>query len=310
MIWSISKYRYYLKCPRRWFYNEKFASESDNAPLRKEAYYLSQLNSIDGWKGNIVDFSIEVFIIPLIKQKRKINLDDILQKTKTLTRERYNFAISKKYREEGLKKGNHVRDYAALYCFEYPVDYDLNEKFIATWEQIETSLINFVDRKDLIEYLKSADQLVTQRRLSYQKHNATVVGVPDLIAFFKDNPPHIFDWKAHYAGIKNYSQQLITYAVALHRTDMHADFEIAFKNYSPLDYKLTEYQLIANLYRDHSVEDDFIEEVEDFIADGIYTMQKQGCDQEYKKLDINNFRTTSDPRDCEKCPFKKICWEG
>ena len=176
------------------------------------------------------------------------------------------------------------------------------------WEEIESALENFLSNQELLRYLGTAEHLVTQRALTYRKHDATVKGVPDLIAFFKESPPHIFDWKAHHFGTKKYNQQLVVYSIALELAEPHIDFPRSYRKYQSSDFKISEFQLLTNSLRDYKVEDDFVQDTEQFIADGIYTMLRMGCDLEFKKLKLSNFRETYNPDHCTKCPFKKICW--
>jgi hypothetical protein len=180
MIWSISSFKEFQMCERKWFLNEKLASRSKKDAYRQEVYFLSQLESIDAWRGKIVDYTISNFIIPKLQKKQVIKYDDVIEYAKKLTRARYDFAITEKYKEDGLKKTEHYYEYAALYNIEYESDsFDLKNKLAKAWEEIVIALSNFLSKNDLIEHLKGANYLITQRTLVYDLHGFTIKGIPD-----------------------------------------------------------------------------------------------------------------------------------
>ncbi len=308
MIWSISSFRSFLRCQRKWFYKEKVASRSNKVPFKRQVYLLSQLESIDAWRGKIVDYTISEFIIPQINRKQIINNSEVYNFARKLAEARYKFAMSNQYKEENLKKTEHSFDYTALYTFEFPNKKEnQNDKFKKAWEEINTSLNNFQNNEKLLKYLYSSKYLIKQRNLKYKVHDFTIQCVPDLIVFFSDKPPHIFDWKVHYYGTKTYTEQLMIYALALKNCKAHKDFP-DITMYSVEDFRLTEYQLLKNTLRHYTLID-YVEEINDFIADGIYTMKMKSCDADYEDLNINDFEKTKNLDACKICSFKKICME-
>lgn len=309
MIWSLSSFREFQRCPKKWFYNHKVASRSKKDTFRRVVYLLSELESIDAWRGKIVDYTISECIIPKLKAKQEIDYDAVIEFAKKLARERYEFAKAQRYKEENLKKTEHEYSYAALYEFEYTA-LDITAKFKQAWEEICIALENLLENQELLKDLREAKYLITQRSLTYSIHDFTVKGVPDLIAFYVSRPPHIVDWKVHYFGTKSYNEQLLIYALALKTCNPHRDFPAELTQYSVHDIKLIEYQLLKNSLRSYYTTDEYVEEVKDYIADGLLQMRMAGCEKEYNKLNIEDFDTTSNPAHCQKCPFKKVCWEA
>jgi hypothetical protein len=310
MIWSISSFKQFQRCQRKWFLDEKVGSRSNKDAYRKQIYLLSQLESIEAWRGKIVDYTISEFVIPKIQKKLIINTKDIIENAKKLTRARYDFAKAQRYKEEGLKKTEHAYDYAALYPFEYTnCDYDLKDKFKKSWEEIEIALTNFLANGELIDYLKTATYLVTQRALTYSLHDFTIKGVPDLIAFFPNQAPHIYDWKVHFFGTKTYNEQLLIYALALTKCNPHKDFVEHINGFTPFDIKLSEFQLLKNTLRHYAITDEYIEMINDYMAEGIENMTLKKCDSKYNELNIEHFEKTQNIDTCTNCQFLKICRE-
>ncbi|HMU46532.1 MAG TPA: PD-(D/E)XK nuclease family protein [Chitinophagaceae bacterium] len=310
MIWSISSFKQFLRCERKWFLSEKLGPRRNKDPFRNQIHLLSELESVEAWRGKIVDYTISEFVIPKIRKKLLIKEDDVFEYARKLTRARYEFAKAERYKQEGLKKTSHAYDYSALYDIEYPdTSSNFHEKLKRSWTEIETSLRHFLTNSELIDYLKTSNYLVTQRALSYSLHGFTVKGVPDLIAFFPNQPPHIFDWKVHFFGTKTYNEQLLIYALALINCNPHKDFTEYLNGFSVFDVKLSEFQLLKNSLRNYSINDDYIEVINDYIAEGIEKMQLKKCDSEYKELNIENFEKTPNLDNCLSCQFKKICKE-
>jgi hypothetical protein len=310
MIWSISSFRQFQRCQRKWFLSEKVGPRRNKDPYRNQIHLLSELESIESWRGKIVDYTISVFVLPKIQKKLDIHENEVVEFARKLTRARYDFAKSERYKEDGLIKTKHNYDYSALYEFEYKnVTLNLSDKLKKSWSEIEEALKNFLSNKELIEYLKSANYLVTQRALTYNLHDFTIKGVPDLIAFFPKNPPHIFDWKVHFFGTKTYNEQLLIYALALTNCNPHKDFIEYINGFTAYDIKLSEFQLLKNTVRNYSITDDYIELINDYIAEGIENMKLKKCDEEYKNLNIEHFEKTPNIDNCTNCQFKKICKE-
>jgi len=307
MIWSFSSYRQFTKCQRQWFFKNILASSRANDPLRKEAFYLSQLKSISAWRGAVVDKTISDSAVNRIRRKESLTLDDLLSHARHLCRRQFDFAKARKYRN-GQAKGVSGDDFCALFAFEYgnPVS---NEELKDAWAEIETSLSNFLNNARLISMLKSSKMLVTQRALTFQVNGVTVRGVPDLILFFESEPPHIFDWKVHAFGSKAYDIQLLVYAVALARSKPHKDFPAPFHAYPPEAIRISEYQLLLNVVRDYSVTQERVMELEELMAESILEMDLSGALDRGGNLKMGDFETTRFPENCQTCGFKRICWE-
>jgi hypothetical protein len=308
MIWSFSGHNQFKRCQRQWYYKNLVASALSKKDLaRREAYILSTLQSIYAWRGSVTDDVITDFIIPKIANKNCPTIDETLAHAKKLCRVRYDFAMSKKYREEGMSKALAGDSYCALHPIEYGLTIT-NEDFKKAWMEIETSLTNFLGNQELLDYLKSAERLITQRALTFKVGEYTVRGVPDLIALFGDAPPHIFDWKVHVFATKMYQEQLLIYALALERGNRHNDFPADMNMQSAKDIRISEYQLLKNSLRDYSVNDEYLEDIDELISESILEMSLVGADKKFKDVDIQDFTTASYPETCQSCSFKKICW--
>lgn len=309
MVWSYSSHRQFKRCQRQWFYKNVMANaNAKKDPLRREAYILSNLLSIYAWRGNIVDNIISRIIIPQINSNRDISIEYVLDKAKSLCRRQFDFAMEQKYREDGFTKSGAGNNFAAFRAIEYDNEITSSE-FRKAWEEIELSLTNFLSNTELVAYLKSANHLITQRPLMFQLNGYTIRAVPDLIAFFDNGSPHIFDWKVHYFGNKSFHDQLLIYALALNKCDPHQDFPSKIDTIPIVTFKLSEYQLLNDRLREYSIESDQIDRLVDNISESILEMVMAGADKKYPESNLEDFETTLFPETCQYCSFKKICWE-
>jgi hypothetical protein len=308
VIWSYSTYRQFNKCQRQWFFKNVYASHAANDPLRKEAYLLGQLKSISAWRGDVTDKTLSNFVVRGIAVGKTPKLDQAIDYARILCRRQYDFSTAKKYRSGQSKSSIGVE-----FCALFPIEYDIpisNQELTKAWNDIELALTNFFNNASLMDRLRSAKSLLAQRALSFQINGTYVRAVPDLIAFYENDPPRIFDWKVHSQGLKSSDQQLMTYAIALKRAKPHKDFPDSVANLQVEDVRISECQLLLNIVRDYELTRDLVIETEEEIAENIFEMNLSGAMAKSSDATANDFQTTRFPEMCTTCQFKKICWEN
>ena len=219
--------------------------------------------------------------------------------------EKLNFARKKKYREPNITFSDYD-EFSAIINLDNGKEIEETE-LKRVRDDIHLALRNFIGQTDLIEYLRSASQWLTQRTLSHPFSKFRVIGRPDLILFFEDEPPHIFDWKVHTFATKTYQDQLLNYAISLRKVKPHKDFPENLANYDVLDYKLTEFQLLTNEIRDYEITEDDIINTENEITGGLLKMYQLGAYRKFDESSPEEFPTTTDPSVCINCSFKPIC---
>src|SRR5882762_9259491 len=238
MNWSISGHKQFRGCPRQWYYSNIVAdARVKKDAFRRELTILSKLQSIDAWRGSLVDNVISRLFVNSINKRMPVKKEYFLREAMRLFDLQLEFAQSKRYRLEGARLANGQDDFAAL--FEYELGNGvMAEEIDRVRTDVNNAITNLVEDGKFIEYLRTGSLLVSQRPLIYSFDRFSVRAKPDLIVFFEDDPPHIFDWKVHTFGLNTYDEQLISYAMALYkvaRTEPHDDFP---KNLS--QYKLSD----------------------------------------------------------------------
>lgn len=307
MTWSISQYLTFKECPRKWYFAYKMANPlSTKEPIRKEAFYLKQLKTIDAWRGIIADKIISEKIIPSYGKDTTISLEESLGEARQCFDNELAFARERKWRKDGVKKSD--ADYAALWEFE--TQNDLEKLLEKAWSEIETALTNFYQMTEIWDLFESAAKLIPQEQLGFYQQDFYVICKPDLIILFRDEDPILVDWKVHRYGVKEYRQQLALYALALTESKtFKKKYPIELAGVFPEDIRLKEVQLLTEDIYPYDLVDSEITEIKNIISTSSRKM-KLIIDDEDKDFTYLDVPITEFAEKCQKCPFQTICWEN
>jgi len=309
MKWSYSTSRMFLHCPRKWYYYEVVASPTAKNPLRREAYLLKQLQTVYAWRGSLVDTIIEKLIVPGINSKNMPSEDSVIASSLDLMDRQLQFGKEKKYRHCNATKSNIGDEYCAFFDVEY--NGGLDERTIQeAKEDVIISLKNLMHSDFLNEIVINSSYAIAQRQITFRFEGINVSCTPDLLIFYRDNPPLIVDWKVHTFANADYWLQLGIYAIALSRTKPHRDFpeNIESQIKDPKTFRLVEYQLLKNKQREYSLSPKDIADIEDYIFLSYTRMENLLNGKKFKELDLEHFRTAYSPEICFKWQFRKLCW--
>ncbi len=310
MKWSYSASRSFKQCQRQWYFKNIMASgTSKKDPARKRAYLLGKLQSVSAWRGKIVDDVISGTIVPCLNRKTQVTLKTAKARARDLFDRQLAFARTHSPMDESLQPSKHGDSFALLYANHY--DGGVREQEIeAAWGEVEAALNNLFGLGAIKDLLKSSDYLIAQRALTFQvMDGVTTLAYPDLIAFRQQEPPIILDWKVHAFGQNDAWLQLAIYAIALSRCAPHKDFPDGFQ-IEPSGAKLYETQLLTNAIRQHALDQDQIDEADEYITTSAYEIACLTDGGDYADLNVEDFRPALHAESCQRCAFRAICWEG
>jgi hypothetical protein len=307
MRWSISDSKTFKRCQRQWYYKTIAGNAISRDPARRELYLLSKLQSISAWRGQLVDSIISETVIPAVRQRRAITLENAKSVARNLMSQQLACAHRHELFAEGFSPAALGVEFAALHCMEYRGSIDQSEVEIAKAE-VEAALRTFFQLTEVKDIMKRAKYLVAQRALMFSAAGVTVRAVPDLIAFFSDRAPVIFDWKVHVFGIDEAWLQLATYALALTRCKPHKDFPLPHGS-DATKIELVEVQLLTNTVRRYTPTEEELQRAEDYIAATATEMLLATGGRKAFDLSAEDFAVARFGNTCESCPFKKVCWE-
>ena len=97
MKWSYSAAKTFQRCQRQWFYNHVLANPRSHIPAQREAFILSKLQSIDSWRGHIVDQVIEHRLIPALNRGDLITRRELVRQARSIFDEQLAFADVLRY---------------------------------------------------------------------------------------------------------------------------------------------------------------------------------------------------------------------
>jgi len=308
MRWSFSAASTFLQCQKKWYYDTKVANSTDSNPNRREAFRLAQLLNVAAWRGKLVDQVISSFIVPRISSGEGLDKEQVLNYADTLFEEQLRRANESPHGENGQSTDESLRFYELEY--DTGVSDQAIEKARA---EVKASLTNFLDSSLLRELTSNGQKLIAQRPLQFKFAGAAVIGMPDLIVFYRDRPPIIVDWKVHASMHKEHRLQLCIYGLALARAKPHKDFPSEWLDSikDPTKVKLVEYQLLHNRIIDYTITQDDIVDVEDYIYTTSTRMQNliDGV-KDLPEQAVMHLPTAHYSSACEMCNFKKPCWRS
>ncbi len=305
MRWSFSAHRSFGKCPRQWFYGSVLANARARDPLRQEAYRLSKLESIYAWRGKIVDITISNTIVSSIKWGRPCDL----AAARGAARKLFEQQLSQRTGNAGGTLASDAGPRERFLEIEYGLPLT-DEKLAQAWADVETALTNFYRDQPLWQLLQHSTYLLPQRPLSFKLGDVSVQVLPDLIAFRSGNAPTILDWKVNTRPLRDYWLQLALGAIALTRCTPHRDWPAGAADHHPQDIQLLEIQLLTSDTRVHKLTEADIDDLEDLVAISADEMQLAGGDEGKTMRTPESYPVAYDPRTCETCSFRKMCWES
>ncbi|MBI4583221.1 MAG: PD-(D/E)XK nuclease family protein [Planctomycetes bacterium] len=294
MIWSFSAHRTFRKCPRQWFFKKIYAHARAKDPLRREAHRLSKLEGIQAWRGKLVDTVISETIVPSISRKHPCGLDE-----------------AKKIADQlfALQRAQRMAPAGQVGFFEAEYHQPLTEKmFDGARLEIHTALENFYRAEPVWKLLQQAKALVRQRPLSFRHGTVSIRVVPDLITFQSPLVPAVLDWKVNAYPMRDYWLQLVTGAIGVTRCNPHRDWPSGATQHEPHEVQLLEVQLLTGDVRFHTLSEADVHDADDFIAISASEMELACGGSNPKDLQPEDFPVASDPKACQTCAFKKLCW--
>jgi len=280
------------------------ASKHSKDTDRYEAYILKQLGSIHSWRGKLVDYVIETLLVPNFNENIVPPFKEIERLVSVLMKKQLQFAKQRKYRDPKLTKKEAGNSYCALREIEWSEELE-SESLNKIKQQVIVSLKNLL-KSDLMKTLLAPDSiLVAQKNLYFKFQDVNIICRPDLIVYFRNNPPLIIDWKVYYHRVENARMQLGVYAIALTECIPTDPFLKHFDD--PTEIKLIEYQLLKDFQRKYRLTTSDVDDIKDYIKTTSKEMFKLKGNKKYHEFNINQFERISNTEFCKYCNFKTLC---
>ena len=309
MTWSYSAAKAFTACQKLWFYRHILASGRSSVPIEREAHVLSKLQSLSAWRGQVVDQVIAQRLIPAVNRGETPTLRGLLREARSIFDAQLAFGLAHKVREPGMRASKVGLTFAAFFNVEYGLPIP-QQSIDQAWCEVQASFTTLFSMSDVRARLRNASHRVAQRKLWFDLDSVKVRAVPDLLVFYDAASPLIVDWKVHTTGSWDYRLQLTLYALALTRSKSHVDFPSALAGLSPTHIDLLEVQLLTGAAREFVLDDADVLEAENYVTETSNEMTLALGTDACGPPRPDDFESTHFPGLCERCSFRKICWEA
>jgi hypothetical protein len=296
--WSTSRDSLFEECRRKYYYHYygSWGGWSKRADyVTRTLYVLKNLQSRRQWKGTTVHREIARVLKQLVSTGDLTPLETSLGRVTELMREDFRRSRSGSYWE---KEGS-LRDEALLFEHEYNMNIT-DEAWKKNHEEAIECIRNFY-KSDVLKRVKELDRKavlsidsITPTSFSF---NEEKVYVNLDLAYRIDDGLEIVDWKTG-AGESD-GLQFLVYTIYGNEV-----LKIPLERISVI-----EYNLLSNEKTTHRFRQDEIEAAKAHINKSIERMKGLLKDPIENKAVMTDFPRTEDPRRCESCNFKKICFD-
>jgi CRISPR/Cas system-associated exonuclease Cas4 (RecB family) len=304
LSWSFSSERTFRRCQRAFFFKDIAAHYSGQDPLRREAFILKQLKSLDLWRGTIVHTAIQNHVVPCLQNRRPIDWGQIIEQAKALARKQYSFSKHRRFREEGLSKSSVGDIYCALSFHDQP-DGTTDDQVRAAIAGVETAVRNLSQMDDLLKEIQGRQKYFCELSVPVKYHDVNIRGQIDLMYFRGYNQPTVIDWKCYDSTSgSDANLQTALYAWLLCK---HPKWTVT----DPSSIELIE----VRLGRDpgvvkHTFDTARFEELEDRIFQSVEEIRALCNDGSYAEENLADYAFAANPNSCAYCPFRKLCQEA
>lgn len=308
--WSYSTINTLRKCERQFAFAKVVADHNFKNSLRRKAYELKQMKSLTMWTGSVVDYVMESRIVPLLKQKQRLNIATLADQAVSLAHDQFDFSKQQKYRDPNVTKSKAGEVYCIIQNHELgqPVaEADLQEAY----DTIHQSILNLPlitmpnGNQSLLEYLHYAQVLIPNMMgWSFGVDSAKVSPQIDLVVYDQGFRPSIIDWKVSDSPTSDYARQLVVCGLALYNRRLANN---AKKPYQYEDIHLYE----INLWKGHVKEHAFTAERANAAIDYIYQtygdVELLVGNRTFDQIDIGEFDLSDNDVICQFCAFRALC---
>lgn len=304
MNWSISEAKTFRRCQRQWFFAHRLAAaQAKKDLLKREAWILRSFQTIQEWRGQVVDTMMKKVVVPALNSRLPLSLHQLRFEADRIIDRQLAFARANRVREPGMKKTDNL-DFAALRSVEETGAIDEAVVQVAR-EEIHLALATFAKNRSLREALRKARLVIANDRAYYfDVGPVRVKAVPDLVAFYQDRPPLIIDWKVHFFGVHDARVQLLIYAMALARSGKTGGGR---QQWGETEIKTAEVQLLTGVVRGFKLTPENAVEMENYILSSYRDITRATEGRSRDDLKADDLEPTSYADACEKCNFRKIC---
>jgi hypothetical protein len=160
----------------------KAAWHSTREQVRKEAFLLKQVKTLELWQGTLVHRAIELHVVPALQTNQEVNWAFVVDAAASMARRQMDFSATRRYREAGMTKTAAGDDYCALAGHELEVGVS-SEDFERTVETVRTALTNLSTMDSLWQEVRGRGKYWAELEVRVDYDIAHVEAYIDLMFF-------------------------------------------------------------------------------------------------------------------------------
>lgn len=298
--WSFSADRCLRRCQRQFFLQHMAAWHNAREPLRREAFLLKQVKTLELWQGSLVHRGIELHVVPELQEGRAVEWDRVIELTGTMARRQFEFSSGRRYREAGISKSAAGDDYCALAGHETAEGVS-EADFTNVAEVVERSLRNLSEMDGLWAEIRGRGRYWPELQVRVTYDVAHIEAHIDLLYFREYGKPTIVDWKiSESQGGGDADLQTALYGWTLCQ---HPNWHVVRAE----DCELLEVQLLSKTVLRHGADQATFDRLEDRIYGSLTKMQALGIGDKFDIGDLDRFDFAPNPGSCVFCPMRSLC---
>lgn len=300
LSWSFSAERCFRRCQRQYYFREIAAWHNAKDPLRREAFVLKQLKTLELWRGLLVHEGIERFVVPCLEAGQRVDWDNAIVQTIATANQQVAFSAAKRYRAKGVTKTGAGHEYCALLPHERG-EIIPPEALEDVYSTIERCFRNLSKMEELWGEVRDCGRMWAELPVRVDYDGVSLEARLDLLFFRKYGNPTIIDWKAYesQAGSDAHLQTAL-YGWSLCQ---HPKWSVHHAE----DVELLEVQLLDGQLIRHPSTTEGFRELEDRIYRSISEIRSLCGDGLYGEQDLSDYQFASNPNNCQYCPFRPLC---
>jgi hypothetical protein len=299
MKWSYSVHTAMRRCQRLLVFAHVMASHNARDPVRREAYLLKQLQHLSAWQGSLVHKMLATVFLEDLHAGRPIDPAALAAAAWDLARRQLAFSAARRYRARGQTKREAGDEYCAL--FEHDHGGTITpEALQSVHANIARCFENLAAQKTFLAHLYAGFEHIAECPLSFRLNGVTIAATPDLVFWRPDGQPAVVDWKVSERETRDYSRQVLIYALAVARCGL-------WRGVSAEAIELYEVNLLKGQVRRHPVTTERLEETEDLIYQSTMELKTLVGDGKFRALDLDEFEVAARPATCFYCNFRSLC---
>jgi PD-(D/E)XK nuclease superfamily len=299
--WSFSSDRCFRRCQRQYFFREVAAHANARDPIRKEAYILKQLKTLEQWQGALVHRGIELFVVPKLQAQEPIDFQAAIDGTIAIARNQYAFSAARKYRDK-VTKTKCGDNYCVLVPHEKKQQVSPTE-LEAVFAAIERCFTNLSEMDELLDKMSRRSQYWAELPVRIAYDLAQIEVRLDLLYFRLFGCPTIVDWKVSESmGGSDARLQMAFYAWALCQSQK-------WKVKRAEDCEAIEVQLLTKDAIYHRITEETFVQIENRIYRSLKKIASLREKRGYSLEEIEEYDYADNPNSCAYCGFQPLCLE-